>query len=453
MSADGAHPVLDAQTESALLRTALDHMDQGIMVVEADLSVTVFSRRAAELLGLPVELSVDPPSFPELLDWMCRLGIIAPGVKMSAINSFILDRVAIPETHVYERGTFDGRWLEVRTTRRPDGGFVRTFTDQSARKRRELEAEAAQAEYQMLFENSVCGIYRTSLDGGQLRANPALVRLNGYDNEEQMLAAVKDLAREWYVDPSRREEFQALMARDGRVTDFVSEVFRHRTGERMWVSENAWAIRDARGEITGYEGTVTDATERKRAEDAISHIARHDSLTGLPNRWLFTERMVGAYLRDEPFALLVLDLDGFKAVNDTHGHPVGDQVLACLAARFQQILRDDDLLARLGGDEFALFLEASDAEHAEDVARRLIEAASRPIRLDSTLVTLGTSVGIAIAQDGSIDPDEMIRHADAALYRAKANGRGVYHLAGPEERRRLSPASAAADARPDRSQS
>ncbi len=452
MSADGGHPVLDAPGEGQLLLTALDHMDQGIMVVEADLSVPVFSRRAAELLGLPVELSVNPPSFPEILDWMCRLGLISQGVKMSSINSFILDRVAIPETHVYERGTIDGRWLEVRTTRRPDGGFVRTFTDQTARKRREMEIQAAQAEYQMLFENSVCGIYRTSIDGGQLRANPALVRMNGYDSEEEMLAAVKDVAREWYVDPGRRDEFQALMARDGRVTDFVSEVIRHRTGEHMWVSENAWAIRNAQGEIIGFEGTVTDATERKRAEDAISHLARHDGLTGLPNRWLLIERLIGSYLRDEPFALLILDLDGFKSVNDTHGHSAGDQVLACLAGRFQDALRDDDLLARIGGDEFALFLDGFDHAQAAEVAHRLIYVASRPIRLPEVVVTVGTSVGIAVATDGSIDPDELLRQADSALYRAKEEGRGTYSFYRPPDAG-LSSASAAADARPGRSQS
>ena len=119
------------------------------------------------------------------------------------------------------------------------------------------------------FELLPIGAYRSSIDGRQLRANPALVRLNGYDDEAQMLAAVNDIAREWYVDPLRRGQFQSCMQRDGQVTDFVSEIYRHRTRERIWIRENAHLVRDTKGTPRYYEGTVEDITQQRRTELAL----------------------------------------------------------------------------------------------------------------------------------------------------------------------------------------
>jgi len=134
------------------------------------------------------------------------------------------------------------------------------------RKRAEEAARAAEREYRALFENAVEGIYRSSLDGHQLRANPALVKLNGYESEAEMLPAVNDIAAEWYVDPHRREEFQRILAQRESVTDFESEIYRHKTRERIWISETARLVRDQYGTPLYYEGTVQDITARKRAE-------------------------------------------------------------------------------------------------------------------------------------------------------------------------------------------
>jgi PAS domain S-box-containing protein len=125
------------------------------------------------------------------------------------------------------------------------------------------------ADWSTLFDLLPVGAYRSSPNGRQLRANAALVRLNGYASEAEMLAAVHDIAREWYVEPGRRAEFQRLLERDGKVTGFVSEVLRHRTRERIWVSENAHAVRDASGQVVCYEGTVEDITERVRTQQAL----------------------------------------------------------------------------------------------------------------------------------------------------------------------------------------
>lgn len=134
---------------------------------------------------------------------------------------------------------------------------------------RTAELQAAEEEYRAIFEDASIGIYRSSLDGRQLRANPALVRLNGYASEEEMLPAVTNIAAEWYVDPQRREEFTRRLEEHGYVTDFESEVYRHKSRERIWISETARLVRDKEGKPLYYEGTVQDITERKRAEEEL----------------------------------------------------------------------------------------------------------------------------------------------------------------------------------------
>lgn len=137
------------------------------------------------------------------------------------------------------------------------------------RKRAEEAARAAEAEYRSIFENATEGIYRSSIDGRQIRANPALVKLNGYSSEEEQVAGVSDIATEWYVDPRRRNEFKRQLEEYEQVTNFESEIYRHKTRERIWISENARLVRDAAGNPLYYEGTVQDITARKRAEEAL----------------------------------------------------------------------------------------------------------------------------------------------------------------------------------------
>ena len=144
-----------------------------------------------------------------------------------------------------------------------------TVIDVGALARTQSRFNFAVAEAGRVFDNAAEGIYRSTPDGRQLRANPALVRLNGYDSEEELLTAVNDIASEWYVEPGRRDAFKALLERDGRVSGFESEVYRHKTRERIWVSENAWIVRDEQGRTLFYEGTVVDITDRRTAARAL----------------------------------------------------------------------------------------------------------------------------------------------------------------------------------------
>ncbi|MBX9591636.1 MAG: EAL domain-containing protein [Hyphomonadaceae bacterium] len=186
-------------------------------------------------------------------------------------------------------------------------------------------------------------------------------------------------------------------------------------------------------------GTVTthhDITEKRRSEAKIAHMALHDALTGLPNRVLLNERIEHALTRvrgDNIVAVHLLDLDLFKNVNDTLGHPAGDKLLKMVTARLQSSLREADTVARMGGDEFAI-VQASIAEPAEAMALalRIIAAVSEPYEIDGQQVIIGTSVGIAIGPADGRSPDQLLRNADLALYRAKDDGRGMYCFFEPE---------------------
>ncbi|KQP14266.1 hypothetical protein ASF43_15705 [Pseudorhodoferax sp. Leaf267] len=419
----------------------------------------------------------------------------------------------------------------------------------------------ASSDFSTLFDFLPIGAYRSSPDGRQLRANPAQVRLNGYDTEAELVAAVRDIAAEWYVDPQRRAVFKAQLERDGYVRGFVSEVHRHRTRERIWVSENAHVVRDAGGNILFYEGTVeditermsneaalrqrdeiwklalestgdgvwdwnlaqgvavlsrrclemygltleemqgdpqyldkrthpddlallrrdrqahldglaptyvnehrilckdgswkwvltrgmvisrdangaalrmvgthTDITQRKEAEALIWHQANFDALTGLPNRRMLRDRLTQHMLRCDrerlQLALLFIDLDHFKQVNDTLGHEGGDQLLIEAARRLTRCVRASDTVARMGGDEFTVVLPELHGTHevertVQDILREL--ASEFRFGNDRTFVT--ASIGITFYAGDTSSVDDLLRQADQALYVAKGAGRNRF---------------------------
>jgi diguanylate cyclase (GGDEF)-like protein len=186
----------------------------------------------------------------------------------------------------------------------------------------------------------------------------------------------------------------------------------------------------------GWVATHEDITERRRAEAKIAYMAHHDALTDLPNRLRLCEQlrqMLARSKRGEQLAVFCLDLDQFKDVNDALGHPVGDLLLQAVADRLRQCIRDADMVARLGGDEFAIVqVGASQPADATSLASRLIETISAPYELNSHQVVIGLSIGIALAPNDGLDPNQLLRNADMALYRAKADGRGLYRFFEPE---------------------
>lgn len=182
----------------------------------------------------------------------------------------------------------------------------------------------------------------------------------------------------------------------------------------------------------GWVATFDDITERRRIEDRIRHMARHDALTDLPNRFLFRERLeqaLAASDRRNQLALLYLDLDRFKSANDTLGHAIGDALLCSVAERVRGCLGAGDLAARLGGDEFGILQGGVRCtEEAADLARRIVVSLRKPYHIDGHALTIGASIGIALAPSDGADPDEVLKNADIALYHAKRDGRGTYRF-------------------------
>jgi diguanylate cyclase (GGDEF)-like protein len=191
-----------------------------------------------------------------------------------------------------------------------------------------------------------------------------------------------------------------------------------------------------RMELGGWVVTYEDVTERHKAQARVAHMARHDSLTDLPNRTLFREKMGEGLnqvaIAGGAMAVLCFDLDNFKTVNDRLGHAAGDRLLRWVAARLKENVGEHDTVARLGGDEFAVLQRGPQPQSAEKLARRLVEIIGHPPPLESQSIHVGASVGIAIAPDHGLDADELMKCADLALYQAKARGRGAYQLFEPE---------------------
>jgi diguanylate cyclase (GGDEF)-like protein len=210
-------------------------------------------------------------------------------------------------------------------------------------------------------------------------------------------------------------------------------------GERRWWSMTGKPVQDSSGRFIGYRGVGSDVTAVHRSRERIAYLARHDSLTDLANRTEFNNvlTLLLSESAQPSAALLCLDLDQFKAVNDSYGHGLGDSVLRAVAHRIRGAIRDRDVAARLGGDEFSIVLPSDDEFEATAIADRIIDRVSRPYKFDGVTVEIGVTIGIALAPRDGKTPETLYRNADLALYRAKDAGRGTWRLFDPTMDRQL----------------
>jgi len=289
----------------------------------------------------------------------------------------------------------------------------------------------AEVKFRGIFENAVEGIFQISPEGRYLSANPAMAMIFGYDSPEELVLALSETSP--YVEPLRRETFLETMERDGEVQGFESQV-RRKSGRVIWISENARKVVDLTGKTLHYEGFVEDITLRKEAESRLLHQAFHDPLTGLPNRLLFLDhlRMAMDRARRRPdfhFAVLYMDLDRFKIINDSLGHDIGDKLLRHVSGALVACGRNTDTVARFGGDEFAILLEDLTAPRdAIRFSRRVLDEISTPLELDGREVTTSGSLGIVLHTGGYDRPEALLRDADTAMYHAKAQGKSRFKV-------------------------
>ena len=291
-------------------------------------------------------------------------------------------------------------------------------------RKRDRELRRSEARYRNIVRDSRDAIYVTSRDGTIEEMNPAGLALFGYEEMRGMNA------RELYHDPEDREVFRERIAEDGSVEGFEVEL-ETRDGEVRHCLLSSTERRED-GTLVGYQGIIRDVTERKEFERRLQHRAMHDPLTELPNRALFWDRLEQALSRlrrrGGGAAVLFVDLDAFKKINDSLGHTAGDRVLVAVAERLRRSIREPDTVARLGGDEFGVLIEELEAPAgAEEVAERVLACFASPVPLDGHEAHLSASVGVALvgpavgkAGAAGLDPDELVRQADVAMYRGKA---------------------------------
>ena len=301
-------------------------------------------------------------------------------------------------------------------------GTIRDVTvSRAAERERRIAAEVIDS-----MTEAVCV---TDLDFRFVSANRAFTRMTGYDQ----VAIIGESATLLNCSKHPPEHYRAMREAFMREGHWRGELWqRRKDGEEFLCWLEISAVLDAVGERTHYVGVMSDITDRKRAEQELRYLANYDTMTGLPNRALLSERLGQAILRarhsNRNVALLFLDLDRFKHVNDSMGHAAGDRMLRAAGARLRACIAPTDTVARLGGDEFTVVLEnIGGARQAEDVARRLLEAFVVPLHLDSGEdVVISPSIGISLFPEHGNDPGELLKSADTAMYQAKERGRNTY---------------------------
>jgi diguanylate cyclase (GGDEF)-like protein/PAS domain S-box-containing protein len=304
--------------------------------------------------------------------------------------------------------------------------------DVTSRKEAEQGLREAERRYRGLFDNALEGIFRTTMEGRYLGANPALANIYGFDSPDELIASLQNIGSQLYVDPDRRQEFMGIITSRGSLSGFESQVYR-KNGDVIWISENARVITDDNGTQQGYEGTVEDITDRKLYQSRIEQQANFDPLTGLANRSLLQDRLRQAILTAASFstrlAVAFIDLDRFKFINDSLGHHVGDELLKTMAARFHACVHERDTVARLGGDEFVLLLNSpGSADEVRVVLERMLAMVTQPWMSEHGEYQITCSIGVALYPDDGVDAQTLLKHADSAMYRAKDSGRNNFQF-------------------------
>jgi diguanylate cyclase (GGDEF)-like protein/PAS domain S-box-containing protein len=276
------------------------------------------------------------------------------------------------------------------------------------------------------------GIMITTADGGIINVNDAFTHITGYSRAEVLGRNPRFLNAGAQTQAFYAALFRTL-AEQGHWSGELLD--RHKNGEPIALMESIVAVRDTRGNIKQYVAMFTDITRSKAHQEQLQHLAQFDGLTNLPNRVLLADRLVSGMMQvkrhaGELLAVVFIDLDAFKTVNDNHGHQVGDQLLIALAERMQKTLREGDTLARIGGDEFvAVLLDLKDVSASVPMLTRLLAASSQPVQLGDLTLQLTASLGITFyPQDEDVDAEQLIRQADQAMYLAKQSGKNRYHI-------------------------
>jgi len=453
--AESSRQQLIASGEAKLARqahrfeTAVSNMSQGLCMFDRDQRVVIANRRYAEMYGLNPDLLKPGITLREILEARIARGIYG---NIEA-QEFIEAGLASFHREVKEilRLT-DGRFISVVRKPMSDGGLVSTHEDIT--ERQALNAQIEEQNALLKEQRQLLHTQNVQLDAALNNIPQGLCM---YDSAHRLVISNEPYRTMYGLSPEQvrpgtplhemivlrvkndllpGDDAEAYL-RDGDVPidqplDMLQEL---KDGRIIAISRRPMAG-------GGWIATHEDITERRRAEARIAHLAHHNVLTDLPNRALLRERLEQAVTAmnqgGRRLAVLMLDLDRFKEVNDCLGHPIGDMLLKTVTQRLGSCVRETDTIARLGGDEFAIVQRTSDpVADSAALAKRIQDVVNEPFDLDGHLMSIGTSIGIAIGPGDGTDPDQLLKNADLALYRAKSEGRGTYRFFEPEMDQRM----------------
>ncbi|MCK6389611.1 MAG: EAL domain-containing protein [Azonexus sp.] len=419
----------ESRRPKAYLQAVLASMPQGICVFDELLRLRVWNRRFIEILGLPIHAVFDGAHFDDIYRIPALRGDFGAGngdehVARQRELAGNNQPFSVEQKLGYHRTYLvHGEPLAIDARQ---AGMVIIYTDISEQRATAEREQLAQ----MVFSHTPAGIILT--DEGQriLSINPATTQMTGYESFELLGHTVFSLLDE--SSPERMQRMTESLAENGSWHDEVPIL--RKTGTSFPAGVRINRIDDTHEETRGHHVWIlADITERKEAEERMRHIAQHDTLTGLPNRLSLHIRL--AQLLPESrrhqwrIAIMFIDLDRFKIINDTLGHQIGDELLREVACRLSSVVRETDFVARLGGDEFVIILPGiATPGDAAVVASKIIASLSMPVEADGHELHTSPSIGISIFPDDGPDGDTILKNADTAMYHAKSAGRNNYQF-------------------------
>ncbi|HYH05500.1 MAG TPA: EAL domain-containing protein [Thermoanaerobaculia bacterium] len=426
--------VLQAVT---LLQSTLDSTADGILVIDSSGSIVSYNQRFLEMWHIPQSV------MDQRDDRAVLQHVAGQLVNTREFVQTFESLTAQPDAESFDLLELnDGRHFERYSIGRavPQAGEaaetirVWSFRDVTARFTAEAALRESEIRYRLLFEQNAAGVCVSRLDGLIVDCNATFAAMLGARRTDLIGRSMADL----YANASEADELTTLLKSVGTLNSVEIEL-RRADRRAVWVLENLVLVGDETNGVV--HATVVDISDRKRAEEQIEFHAYHDVLTHLPNRKLFTDRLRHSLTRakrnNKPAAVMFIDIDHFKSINDTMGHTAGDELLLEMARRLRECVRDDDTVARLGGDEFTIILsELRQAEDAVQVAEKILAAVQEPLRISGKPITVSASIGIALYPVDGIDPESLLRNADSAMYRAKEEGRNTYQLCTDEMKQR-----------------